>query len=181
MDNLERTNYYDELEKEDNENPHLIRGTIGALLGALVGAIPWALAFSFGWFVSYLGFAIILLAFKGYKLFGGKVKKSTVFILAIVTIISIFVAQLTGEVASLFKYIADNGIEGYGFADIPYFVSAIFSDSESITSFFMNMGGGLIFAALGGSRMLSSIMTEANSNKNVEVTKEEEDCNIDLN
>ncbi len=148
--------------EENAEKSYLLRGALGALIGGLIGAIPWAIAYYYGWYVGYLGLLIGFLAFKGYALLGGKVRKATIPVMVIIIIFSVFVGQLLGDLVSLFNILADEGIK-LSIGDIPNWLNFIFSDSDYIAEFVKNMGMGLLFALLGTYGMFKEIFAQTNT------------------
>ncbi len=76
-----------------------ILGTIGAILGGAVAAIPWILTYLFAnnMVIPLFGTLIPMGAFLGYKIFGGKVRKSFRGITAIISLLIIIVVTTVIE------------------------------------------------------------------------------------
>jgi len=94
---LDRPQYVD----PENDDRHVGRGLIGALLGALIGAIPWILlAATMNLLSGWLGLLIGLAAAEGYKIFGGKPCKAKTW----VVLLSILVGIAAGYYCAVVGY-----------------------------------------------------------------------------
>lgn len=157
-------------EETKDEPSYIFRGTVGALLGGIIGSIPWAILYAYGWFVGWLGLLIGFAAKKGYTLLGGKIKRVSIPILLFAVIISVFFAQLLGDVFSLGYLILNGEIEGTKLSDIPLiFTQSLFLDSEYLADFFKNVVIGLVFAMIGTYSIFKEIHTETADNKIIDL------------
>lgn len=147
------------------EKPNYGRGALGAVLGGMVGAIPWAIAYVLGFFVGWLGFLIGIAAQKGYTLLGGKIRKPTVFILAVSVILGVLFGQLLGDCFEIGKYILAGDAYGATLADIPHFLIKLFENPDYVSSFLVNSVIGLVFAALGVFSLFRQILKSAPQSK----------------
>ena len=78
-----------------SEKKNYIAGFFGALVGALVATIPWILVQHFtGFLASALGLLIGMGAYKGYKIFGGKDGKATVWMIIFSTVVAVAFTQI---------------------------------------------------------------------------------------
>jgi hypothetical protein len=137
-------------------------GLLGGLLFGIVSAIPWAVVYALGWFVGWLGFLIGIAIVKGYSVFGGKIKKSVIPIMAILVIVCVVFAQFLGDTLQLAYYINKGDLYGE-FSDIPEYMSLLFKDSEYVASFVKNVAIGLIFAGLGVFGIFKSLVKSVSS------------------
>ncbi|MBC8059704.1 MAG: hypothetical protein H7Y18_03470 [Clostridiaceae bacterium] len=87
------------------ESKNYFLGSIGALLGALVCSLPWILAQVFlERIMVLLAFFITLGALKGYTLFKGKTGVLTRWIVALVSLISVVIANITTLIIQLVQH-----------------------------------------------------------------------------
>lgn len=137
------------------------RGAVGALIGGMVGAIPWAVVYVMGYFVGLLGLLIGFLAMKGYTLFGGRVKKPTVFILLGVIVFSVLFGQLLGDFISLAQFVLSDEGALFEMSDIPrLFYLILTEDGDYRSSFIYNIVMGLVFAGLGAFSIFQKLSKE---------------------
>lgn len=126
-------------------------GMVGAILGGIIGAIPWMLLEYFWGYASILSLLIGYFAFKGYKLLGGRVTKATKWLLLIPVVLAIIVSNLV----SLTIFFVSEGylliIENYVIA---------YTDPEIASVLFINLGIGLLFAALGYGSVYQKVKAE---------------------
>lgn len=133
---------------EDSGN--YITGTLGALIGALLGAAVWALVLNGGYVASLVGMLIGFLAEKGYNLAKGKQGKGKTFVLILVTILAVVLGTFGSDAIEIAKLLAEGSLPGFGIADIPMFILALWADNPDYRSAVIsNLGTGLLFAALG--------------------------------
>lgn len=74
-------------------NGNVPGGIIGAVIGALIGVAVWVIIYMGGYISAIAGIVMILCAFKGYKLLGGKLNKTGVFICCLISVIMVPVAE----------------------------------------------------------------------------------------
>lgn len=109
---------YDHLEQEyikaeqefSSEEKKYGLGFIGALLGGLLATIPWILLSYHGWYVGIIGFLIMFLSLKGYKLLGARIGRLTPWIVGGLTIFLIVLAELVAnllQVSAALKEVFD--------------------------------------------------------------------------
>jgi len=83
-----------ETEAQGQQEPHVLKGLLGALIGAMLGSIPWILVDLFvGFYAAILGILIGYSALYFYKQFGAKVVKATRFIIIAATIFGVIFAN----------------------------------------------------------------------------------------
>ena len=136
------------------------RGFIGAMLGAVIGAIPWTIVYLMGWFVGWLGLLIGLAAKKGYTLFGGKIKKPSIFVLLISIIFGVLIGQIAGDVISVILVYLSEGwpvTVNNILLEFDYY----FKEPGNVLSFLFNCGLGLLFAFLGTASIFKGVHDEA--------------------
>lgn len=137
-----------EEEEFKNSESNAGKGLLGSVIFGLVSAIPWAVVYALGWFVGWLGALIGAAIVKGYTMFGGKVKKSVIPIMALLVIICVVFAQFLGDGIQLAYYISNGTLYGE-WSDIPEYMSLLFEDSHYIKTFVGNILIGILFAGLG--------------------------------
>lgn len=133
--------------READSGSYLL-GAIGALLGSLLGAVLWFAVLAAGYIASIVGFVIGWLAEKGYDLFHGKQGKGKVAILVVMVILGVVVGTIASDAAALAKMI-DAGELYAAYSDIPFLLINLLQFSDYVTSLLINVGMGLLFAALG--------------------------------
>lgn len=133
-------------ERYEKEKGNYIKGFLGAVLGVIPGAILWAAFYAAGWYASLAGFLIGFLAFKGYKLFGGKTKRTAIGIVAISVVMAISFAEIYGCCMKI------SLISGQALLFPPRI--QFFCDMEHIKGFLIDTLSGLVFAVLGAYRLM---------------------------
>jgi hypothetical protein len=116
-------------------------GLILAGVFGIIGAIPWIVIGYFGWYASIAGFIIGIAAAKGYEMGNGSMDIIGKIAIAILIILIVPIADITGGVA----YLILN--QGFGFVDaisiaIDYYLT-------DFASFLPALGVGYLMAFLG--------------------------------
>ena len=125
----------------------LALGIVGAIAGGLVGALLFGAVAYFGFFISYLGFVIALLAAKGYDLLGGQQGPNKRIILIVVIFLSVVAGFLFAYTGRYAQYFGGNLMMG--------FQAAWQILTKNPTGFFnVNFLIGLVFAYLGAWNVL---------------------------
>lgn len=75
-----------------NSDDNKIAGTVGALIGAVLGIVIWCIIGLFGRIAWIGGFAICICSLGGYYLLGKDISKIGLGIVAVIVIISVYVA-----------------------------------------------------------------------------------------
>lgn len=140
-------------------------GAIGAVLGGIVGVIPWAIASYLGVFVGWLGFLIGFAAKKGYELLKGKECKTKAFIIIVVTILCVILAEIAGYGVMFMTEFELSFAES-----IELFFQVLEVEPEAMSEVVGNLALGLVFAGLGIFDVVRDVLS-ANSNKNTSVTR----------
>jgi hypothetical protein len=134
------------------EDKNYSGGVLGALLGGAIGSIPWILVSAFAnLMVAWLGYLIGYCALRGYRMLKGKISKATPWIVAGVTIVCVFGAELIALCITL----AQN--------DIPPSLDALFfilSYPELSGDVWLNVVLGSVLAAAGIWPLFSKIQNE---------------------
>ena len=151
--------------EEQQAQGSVASGAIGALLGGVVGVIPWAIASYLGVFVGWLGYLIGFAAKKGYELFKGKECKAKAFIIILVTILCVALAEVAGYSVMLMTELELSLGEG-----IELFFRVIEIDSDAMGEVIGNLILGLVFAGLGIFDVVREVFS-ANSDKNTSVIR----------
>ena len=142
------------LQKHNSLSDNAVLGLVGALLGGLVGAIPWAIVSSLGWFVAWLGYVIAIAASKGYDLMKVKVGIKKIWFVGIAVVVGVFAGQIMSDMLS----IAFDKEISWAFSQIFAYYAENFGEYLSLNA--VNLVLGLLFAALGGFRVLKEIKAE---------------------
>lgn len=124
-------------------------GLLGALLGAALGAVVWALFLLSGLVASIVGLLIGWLADKGYNLLKGKQGKGKIAILIIAVIFGVVAGTFAADGITLAQMIEAGELLGWEVRDIPLIILMLFKDPGYVTGTLINVGMGLLFAALG--------------------------------
>lgn len=82
-----------ELKKRGSGN--IIGGIIGALLGSLIGVATWVLIYQLGYISALAGLIMVICAFKGYELLGGRLNLVGIIITCVICIAMVLVAEQT--------------------------------------------------------------------------------------
>ncbi|MGN0331317.1 MAG: hypothetical protein ACI4D5_08745 [Kineothrix sp.] len=68
-------------------------GIVGALLGSLLGAAAWVLIYQLGFISSFGGLIMVICAFKGYEMLGGRLDKAGVVTGCIISVLMLLAAE----------------------------------------------------------------------------------------
>lgn len=118
-------------------------GTIGAVCGAFIGAILWVILYANGLFAWIAGLAIVICAYKGYEMFGGRIDKKG-FIIS--TIVICFMVFLANHLAWAWSALDTAKLKGYSVGEI-FLLWEVLNDFQVITRYFIDLlvGYGLTF------------------------------------
>jgi len=147
------------LQQETRERSVLM-GIIGSILGGLIGCIPWILIALAGYVASLGGMLISFAAYYGYKLFRGKMgRTSTVIIVNVITVIVMtFIATLLGECTIFYRDAVKDGYE----VVIPALLNFVFSlpfDAElaAESGIWTSLAMSYMYAGIGATFVLTSV------------------------
>lgn len=118
-------------------------GYIGAVIGAIIGVIPYAIAVWFGWYVGLLAFITGTASYFGYKKFGGKVKKQTKFLVALISMVVILLSSvaLMGIIAIQYDVTLAQVLSVSE-------IQAIFWESMAMSALFGGLGVAYVFSRI---------------------------------
>jgi NADH:ubiquinone oxidoreductase subunit 6 (subunit J) len=83
-------------------------GILGAIIGAVLGGILWVIVGRMGYIAGICGFAVILLAMKGYKLLGKKLSRKAMVLIIIISLAVLFAANYVSYTWTLVDAINKN-------------------------------------------------------------------------
>lgn len=123
------------IRQEEAGQSNSMMGYVGAILGAIVGVIPYTIVVWFGWYVGLLTILTGFASYQGFKIFGGRTKKPTKFIVGIISLIVILLSNV-----ALMEFIA-----------IQYSVTLadVLAVDELREIFWQSMGMSALFGLLG--------------------------------
>ena len=58
---------------QEKKPVNMVTGIVGAFLGILVGVVLWVIIYQMGYIAGIAGFVMMICAFKGFELLGGRV------------------------------------------------------------------------------------------------------------
>lgn len=171
---------FSEMKQERAQTGSYLRGAIGAVLGGIIGIIPWVLIGMINFIAAISGAIMAYLSYKGYLLFKGKRGKGMLYIVIIVLIIFTYVAVIINNTITDFNMYPGNK-SNVSISDL--FVSELaipFSSGEvyfgdysfvpNVGSYWLQLGLGWFFAALGSYTYLKNIRKES-AGKDLEVKR----------
>ena len=136
---------------------NIVSGIFGALIGGLIAAITWIYSYVFLNLLSSLAYILIAMgAYAGYKKLNGPVNKGTVWIIGIITLIIVTVANF---VIIPLIYLARDGFA----LNLTYY-KWFFSSDELMTGMIKDYVISIIFAFIG----VQSIMRNIRSDRGIE-------------
>jgi hypothetical protein len=143
-------------------------GVIGSILGGLVGCIPWVLIALAGYVASLGGTFISLAAYYGYKLFRGKMDRtSTVVIVNVLTVIVMtFIATILAQCTIFYIDAVKDGYE----VNVPALLNLGFSlpfDAElaAESKIWSDLAMSYMYAGIGAAFILTSVAKKHNQAK----------------
>lgn len=86
-----------------------VLGTVGALIGAILGIVVWCLIGKLGYISWIGGFAITGLSVLGYNLLAKGLSKVGIIIIAVIAIISVYVATRMNYAIVVYETFKDEG------------------------------------------------------------------------
>ena len=152
-------------EEAENATRSYVSGLFGAVLGGLLGAALWGAVLYMGYYASLVGIAIGLFASKGYDLLGGKQKKGKIFILLLVTILSVIAGTMGAYGFELVRMISTGELSGYVVADAPWMLLTMCGDPDFLREVLIQIGMGMLYALLGVSVILLRVHKETKNVK----------------
>jgi hypothetical protein len=149
-------NEIEDISKENAlEEKNYVTGIIGAFLGGLVGVIPWVIVNVYlNLYASILDLLIGKLSLRGYFIFKGKIGQPTKWIIAVITFLSVIIAEL----ACLAVLMIQNGAP---VSLTNYIIS--FTDPEMAKWVFIDIAIGLVMAFLGISSIFRQLKYQADT------------------
>ena len=126
---------------------NIVGGIVGALLGSLIGVAVWVLIYQLGYLSAIAGVVMVICAFKGYELLGGKLSKVGIIICCAISVLMVLFAEqisLSIEIYNVYKeyyYIT--------FFDAFQSVPAFLEDSEVLSAVIYDLAIGYVLMALG--------------------------------
>ena len=140
----------DNVQRKEDATGSYISGLIGALLGSALGAVVWAIVLNLGYVASVVGLLIGWLAQKGYSLLKGKQGKAKILILIVAILFGVLLGTVGGDALTLAQMMGNGELPGFGYADIPWFLTTMWAESPEYRSgMISNIGMGVLYAALG--------------------------------
>lgn len=103
---------------------NVLFGIVGSILGSLLGVLIWVIIYELG-YISAIGAVILVVcAFKGYELLGGRMTKLGIAISCIVSVLMILFAEQIGLALEIYDYYhVEEGITFFdAFRAVPYFL-----------------------------------------------------------
>lgn len=136
-------------ESINQSSERVLLGIIGAIIGASIGGVLWTVVGHLGYIVWITGFLAIYLAFHGYRLLAGKVSPLGAFLVFVISILVIVVANLATWAWEFYDFYKHQYIISFfdAFKATP---EIIFSDRELMKSFFIDLGIGVGVLFIGG-------------------------------
>ena len=132
----------------------LIKGIIGAFIGASLGGVIWVIIGSFGFIASIAGLAIAYFASAGFSIMKGKMVRATPVIIALITLIVVFVANF----ATVFLSVSNELGNDITFSEkINLLVDTIINNNDVLFTYLKDLGIGILFAGFGAYRVIRSM------------------------
>lgn len=99
---------------------NMITGIVGAFLGVLIGVVLWVLIYQMGYIAGIAGVVMMVCAFKGFELLGGRVNLPGAVICVIMVLAAVYFSHNIAMAVSIMQE-----LDGYSFGDayqsIPFF------------------------------------------------------------
>ena len=116
---------------------------VGAVVGAVLGVIPFAAAVWFGWYLGLLTFLAAFASYEGFKYMGGTAKKSTKFIIGVISLIAVLLSNvgLMGVIA------VQNNVTIADVLAVPE-INAVFIEMLGMSALFGLLGIAAVFARI---------------------------------
>jgi len=146
--------YVNDTNKSNEQTINPIAGLLGGILGISTGTIVWIIAGYFGWIVGWVGYLIVRLGVRGFKLLGKGITKGWGIVLIVISIFAIIFANFASLGLGIYFTSIEEGLY-LSFSKILLTIPfLIFMDSEVKSSLIMNL---IISLFLGGYAMSASI------------------------
>ncbi|MEY8428374.1 hypothetical protein AALA00_11785 [Lachnospiraceae bacterium 46-15] len=72
---------------------NMVTGTVGAFVGVLIGVVLWILVYQMGFIAGIAGFVMMICAFKGFELLGGRVNMAGAVICVVLVLVAVYFAH----------------------------------------------------------------------------------------
>lgn len=177
---LMNTNITDpELRDVDQQEENVAAGIVGAFLFALAGGVLYFLLDLIGFVASLSGFVGIICAIKGYSIFAKKESTKGVVIAIVMTVLVLVVAWYFGlsyDVYERYQYWYEIGEVDFTltFAESVRCAYLFLGDLEVAVAYLLNLGLGLLFAAMGAYSSVKVALRRAKAQRLAEEMPAEE-------
>lgn len=99
---------------------NMITGIVGAFLGVLIGVVLWVLIYQMGYIAGIAGVVMMVCAFKGFELLGGRVNLPGAVICVIMVLAAVYFSHNIAMAVSIMQEL-DGYSFGTAYQSIPFF------------------------------------------------------------
>lgn len=95
-------------------------GIVGAFVGVLIGVVLWVIIYQMGFIAGIAGFVMMICAFKGFELLGGRMNIAGAIICIALVLIAVYFAHNISVAISIMQEMDDVGFSA-AYKSIPEF------------------------------------------------------------
>lgn len=108
---------------------NIVTGIVGAFLGILIGVVLWVIVYQLGYIAGIAGFVMMICAFKGFELLGGRINIPGAVICIIMVLVAVYFAH---NISIAFSVMTE--VEGYSFSMAYRYIPALRKVSSEFNS-----------------------------------------------
>ncbi|QIK69034.1 hypothetical protein G7062_01490 [Erysipelothrix sp. HDW6C] len=156
-DNVEimsSSEFSEQSQKEEsfyNNKGNPILGYLGAIGGIAIGVIAWVvISVNFNYIVGLIGLLMVFLGYKGYEKFGGRLTRTAVIMIFLLSIAGVIIAEVVSTTIALGNVFNELGYSITFWESLTELFPFAMSDSEIAVEVYKNIGFGLLFTVLAG-------------------------------
>lgn len=99
---------------------NIVTGIVGAFVGVLIGVVLWVIIYQMGFIAGIAGFVMMICAFKGFELLGGRMNLVGAVICIVLVLVAVYFAHNISVAISIMQEMEDVGFSA-AYKSIPQF------------------------------------------------------------
>lgn len=112
---------------------NMVTGIVGAFLGVLIGVVLWVIIYQMGYIAGLAGFVMMICAFKGFELLGGKMNIPGAVICIVMVLVAVYFAHNISIAISVMTE-----VDGYTFGTAYRFIPTFRNMSSEFDSAYIH-------------------------------------------
>lgn len=112
---------------------NMVAGIVGAFLGVLIGVVLWVVVYQMGYIAGIAGFVMMICAFKGFELLGGRINIPGSVICIVMVLAAVYFAHNISIAVSVMQE-----VDGYSFGSAYRYIPAFRKMSREFNSAYLH-------------------------------------------